>query len=120
MPSKREILPCGTLGAASTWPLSNIFLKSHSYEVSTSVLRRVFTLLPDQSHRERGESVNRSVNSLSRDCVVEGVETEDQLNMLTEMGCNLIQGYIYSRPLKAIDVQPFLDQQVRTDVVAVG
>jgi len=48
------------------------------------------------------------------------VETEDQLNMLTEMGCNLIQGYIYSRPLKAIDVQPFLDQQVRTDVAAVG
>lgn len=40
--------------------------------------------------------------------------------MLTEMGCNLIQGYIYSRPLKAIDVKPFLDQQVRTDVVAVG
>jgi len=48
------------------------------------------------------------------------VETDDQLNMLTEMGCNLIQGYICSRPLKAIDVQPFLDQQVRTDVVAVG
>jgi diguanylate cyclase (GGDEF)-like protein len=73
---------------------------------------------------EASQKIVRSVSSLSRDlsldCVVEGVETEDQLNMLTEMGCNLIQGYIYSRPLKAIDVQPFLDQQVRTDVVAVG
>ncbi|WP_082546293.1 EAL domain-containing protein [Agrobacterium cavarae] len=73
---------------------------------------------------EASQNIVRSVSSLSRDlsldCVVEGVETEDQLNMLTEMGCNLIQGYIYSRPLKAIDVQPFLDQQVRTDVVAVG
>ncbi|MEH3093189.1 MAG: EAL domain-containing protein [Agrobacterium cavarae] len=73
---------------------------------------------------EASQKIVRSVSFLSRDlsldCVVEGVETEDQLNMLTEMGCNLIQGYIYSRPLKAIDVQPFLDQQVRTDVMAVG
>jgi EAL domain-containing protein (putative c-di-GMP-specific phosphodiesterase class I) len=31
--------------------------------------------------------------------VAEGVETEDQLTLLDEMGCDLIQGFIYSTPI---------------------
>ena len=33
--------------------------------------------------------------------VAEGVETEDQLNILRELGCDEYQGYLYSRPLPA-------------------
>lgn len=38
-------------------------------------------------------------NGLGINVVAEGVESREQLNRLTELGCNLIQGYFYSRPL---------------------
>jgi EAL domain-containing protein (putative c-di-GMP-specific phosphodiesterase class I) len=39
--------------------------------------------------------------SLALDCVVEGVETAEQLDALRTIGCRLIQGFYYSRPLPA-------------------
>jgi len=35
--------------------------------------------------------------------VAEGVETEGQLSLLKEMGCDQIQGYLFSKPLSADD-----------------
>ncbi|MEL7309497.1 MAG: EAL domain-containing protein [Pseudomonadota bacterium] len=42
--------------------------------------------------------------------VVEGVEEREQLAVLTEAGCDYIQGYYFSKPLPANDVVPFLTQ----------
>lgn len=39
-----------------------------------------------------GESLNLKV-------VAEGVETEDELNILRKWGCKIIQGYLFSRPI---------------------
>ena len=33
------------------------------------------------------------------DVITEGVETEQQLRILTEMGCRHFQGYYFSRPI---------------------
>ncbi|KHD37607.1 histidine kinase [Clostridium acetobutylicum] len=33
--------------------------------------------------------------------IAEGVETEDQLNIVKEIGCNQVQGYVYSKPVTA-------------------
>lgn len=64
------------------------------------------------------EKIIRSINALTRDlslgCVVEGVETEDQLTRLREIGCSLIQGYYYSRPLKVDAVDSFLAEGLGT------
>lgn len=46
--------------------------------------------------------------NLEVNCVVEGVETDRQLAVLTEIGCDTVQGYYYSRPLKEKDVLEFL------------
>ncbi|EPM47738.1 GGDEF domain/EAL domain-containing protein, partial [Pseudomonas syringae pv. actinidiae ICMP 19071] len=35
----------------------------------------------------------------SLDCVIEGVETQDELNMLTSLGCTMVQGNFYSPPI---------------------
>lgn len=40
-------------------------------------------------------------HSLNLAIVAEGVETEEQLAVLTEMGCDEIQGFYYSRPVPA-------------------
>ncbi len=40
--------------------------------------------------------------------IAEGVETEEQLNALREMGCDIVQGYYFSRPVPAPEFEPFL------------
>ncbi|MBN1956840.1 MAG: EAL domain-containing protein [Desulfuromonadales bacterium] len=41
--------------------------------------------------------------------VAEGVETEEQINLLKNMGCDYIQGYYVAKPLPAKDMSQFLD-----------
>lgn len=47
--------------------------------------------------------------SLDLDCVVEGVETEQQLKVLRRLGCKMIQGYYFSKPLAPGDTQKYLE-----------
>ena len=48
---------------------------------------------------------------LKRQVVAEGVETRGQLDFVRGHGCDLIQGYYFSRPLPAGQVAAFLTQQ---------
>lgn len=41
--------------------------------------------------------------------VAEGVETKDQAKLLKEMGCDIIQGYYYSKPLAANELSDFIE-----------
>jgi EAL domain-containing protein (putative c-di-GMP-specific phosphodiesterase class I) len=42
----------------------------------------------------------------------EGVENEDQVKCLNSEGCTEVQGYLYSEPMPAREVQPFLGRQL--------
>ncbi|MFC3748878.1 EAL domain-containing protein [Paenibacillus sp. GCM10012306] len=42
---------------------------------------------------------------LNMDVIAEGIETRAQLDILTAQNCNEVQGYFYSRPLSADDVE---------------
>jgi EAL domain-containing protein (putative c-di-GMP-specific phosphodiesterase class I)/PAS domain-containing protein len=54
-------------------------------------------------------TLTRSIVSLGAelgvDVIAEGVETEDQLHMLTDLGCPRVQGYLLSRPMPAKQAQ---------------
>ncbi|MGD8189720.1 sensor domain-containing protein [Brevibacillus ginsengisoli] len=39
--------------------------------------------------------------SLKRQIIAEGVETEEQMNLLRELGCTKMQGYLFSKPISA-------------------
>lgn len=45
---------------------------------------------------------------LSVPVIAEGVETEEQLNVLKTMGCDMVQGYYFSRPIPANEFDAFL------------
>ena len=50
--------------------------------------------------------------------VAEGVETEEQLTILRESGCNLVQGYYFSRPLPAEEFEELIRQHVENERTA--
>jgi EAL domain-containing protein (putative c-di-GMP-specific phosphodiesterase class I) len=47
-------------------------------------------------------------HALSATVVAEGVETAAQLSRLTELGCDIAQGYHYARPLRAESLPSWL------------
>lgn len=48
--------------------------------------------------------------SLSLKVIAEGVETAEQLAMLKEFGCDEVQGYFFSKPVPAADLEKLLHQ----------
>jgi len=52
-------------------------------------------------------------HSLGLQVVAEGVETQGQLEILKEQGCDEIQGYLISRPLPAHDMAQVLIRDQR-------
>jgi diguanylate cyclase (GGDEF)-like protein/PAS domain S-box-containing protein len=78
-------------GYSSLSRLAN--LPIHELKIDRSFMRDVET---DPSARAIVTTVVRVGQSLKLTVVAEGVETEGQLEVLKDLGCNVIQGYIYS------------------------
>lgn len=57
---------------------------------------------------------------LSVPVIAEGVETEDQLHALKGLGCDIVQGYFFSRPVPASEFEPFILQKKEADAAAAG
>lgn len=72
--------------------------------------------LSETTASERGQKVIKSVfalaNSLKVQTVAEGVETAEQLEVLRENGCDIIQGYYFSRPLPEAEFDRLLHKNV--------
>lgn len=50
--------------------------------------------------------------NLQLECIVEGVESEEQIVRLRQLGCRVMQGFIFSYPLAANDVADYLDAEI--------
>ena len=47
--------------------------------------------------------------------VAEGVETEGQLAILREGGCQLVQGYYFSKPLPPEEFEKLIEREIATE-----
>ena len=57
------------------------------------------------------ESVIRLAQGLSLTTIAEGVETEEQRMLVGRLGCDMIQGYLLSRPLPLSDIIDWLNRR---------
>jgi EAL domain-containing protein (putative c-di-GMP-specific phosphodiesterase class I) len=64
------------------------------------------------NHNGVAHKIVKSIAGLCADmdltCTAEGVETREQLESLRELGCDLIQGYLFARPMPADAVAGYL------------
>ena len=52
-------------------------------------------------------------HSLNVPMIAEGVETEEQMLTLKRIGCDIVQGYYFARPMPAAEFEPFLEERIR-------
>ena len=61
--------------------------------------RRFFKDIEDQKSRDVIDCLITLSKKLGLTSVAEGIETEEQLSYMQTVGCDLVQGFIFSRPL---------------------
>lgn len=76
-------------------------------KIDMSFVRRI---MESDEDREIIRAIITLAHSLRLKIVAEGVETSEQRQLLTEMGCDLGQGYLFSRPMPLADVPGFVRQ----------
>ncbi len=56
--------------------------------------------------------------NLGFDTVAEGIETKEQEKLLHQLGCNIGQGYLFSRPQKIEDIEEFIKNYLPEEIPA--
>ena len=81
--------------------------------VNVDVIKLDRTFVPTDRDQGRSTQIISSMlemaQSLHLPVVVEGVETNEQANMLRQMGARYAQGFLYYRPMQAKDFEALLD-----------
>lgn len=74
-------------------------------DIPADVLKIDMLFLRETEHESRSRVILQSVISMAKqlgmDVITEGVETKKQLDALTAMGCELFQGFYFSKPVTA-------------------
>lgn len=73
-------------------------------------------MLDDQQARIIVRTILAMARSLNYKTVAEGVETYEQLALLSKSGCGAAQGYLFSGPMPSEDVPKWLDKHRHTDI----
>ena len=83
-------------------------------DISADVLKIDMAFLRATENEVKGQDILETIitlgGKLGMDVITEGVETEKQLVMLSEMGCHIFQGYYFSKP---IPVDEFEDKYMK-------
>lgn len=73
----------------------------------------VLPIVESAEKRRLTSSMIDMAKALGIEVVAEGVETLEQAQILQDLGCNMLQGYVFSRPMPATDVAAFVQAYVR-------
>lgn len=71
----------------------------------------VDNILTDSGDRAIVKTIISLADHLSLKIIAEGVESEDQKRLINKLGCPLIQGYLFSKPLTGKDFITFYNEK---------
>ena len=86
-------------------------------EMPWNVLKLDKTLLPDKGDEnpvQKGvmfKYVVAMAQEMGLECIAEGVETEEQVQLLADNGCNFAQGFYFDRPLPVEEFETRFDRK---------
>lgn len=78
----------------------------HTLKIDRSFVRDIVT---DKNDRTIVAAIIAMAHSLELDVIAEGIEIEEQLAFLTEQKCNHYQGYYFSKPVPALEIESMLE-----------
>ena len=75
------------------------------------------SFIDDMMTSKKGRNITKKIINLAHDMdlevVAEGVEEENQLVVLKKFECDIIQGYIYGKPLSEKQAKKYIDKDVK-------
>lgn len=79
----------------------------NSLKVAYPFIKNILTSADDAAI---AKTIITLAHSMNLNVIAEGVETEQQLKFLQELGCDEVQGYLFSRPLPADEFTKLLEK----------
>ncbi len=84
------------------------YLRSYPFDILKIDRSFVSDITEDNADRELVNASISMAHSLGLKVVAEGVETVEQLNLLATQGCDIAQGYYFSKPVSAEEITAML------------
>ena len=85
-------------------------------DIDVDILKIDMGFIRETSNGEKAkiilDAIVKMAKKLQMPVITEGVETEEQVHTLTKMGCDMFQGYYFSKPISVADFEDaYLDKQ---------
>lgn len=84
-------------------------------DVPLDILKFDMGFIGKSTNREKGfrilEHMVSMANSMNLDTIAEGVEETEEADFFGKVGCDIIQGYLYAKPMPKEEFEKLLDEQ---------
>ena len=96
-------------------PVTHRFSYLKKFPIDTIKIDQSFVadIATDKDDAEIIRAIITMGKTLNRQIVAEGVETEEQLSILADYDCNIMQGYLLSKPLPGDDFLKFMSDRAK-------
>lgn len=92
------------------------YLREYPFDILKIDKSFVQDITDDNMDKELIKGSISLAHSMGMKVVAEGVETKEQVNILTNVYCDIIQGYYYSKPLPEEELKKYLDTNFKISV----
>ena len=89
-------------------------------DIDIDVLKLDMKFFEKTDTPKRSEKIIASMvglaNKLTTPVIAEGVETKEQIDYLNSIGCHVVQGYFYSKPMSVEEYEIFMESHENEDI----
>jgi diguanylate cyclase (GGDEF)-like protein/PAS domain S-box-containing protein len=92
----------------------------HRFPIDTLKIDRSFVMRMDKDNVEIVRTILSLAENLGMDVVAEGIETQVQMGLLRDLGCQNGQGYFFSKPMNVADADRVIAETYNPRLVQVA